>query len=158
MKAVLGTERHLLYKPTRLYNAPGDISPNVFALNALNSSPPSTTDIVSTLSWRDGQKGVSSQIGVTYVKVVASKTSRSYSNNNSVGVTPSDDGAGFRRTLWCFGEAAAGPTLKNVVRHQPRPASLVGSTKPPSVIPVEILEGGYGKFVANPVKLYWGTS
>jgi hypothetical protein len=45
----------------------------------------------------------------------------------------------IKRTLWSFGEAAGGPTLKNMVRYQPRPASLVGSTKPPSVITVEKL-------------------
>ena len=43
----------MLCKPEIFYNASGDISPSVFvppALNALNSSSPSATDIVSTVS------------------------------------------------------------------------------------------------------------
>jgi len=79
----------MLYEQTRFYNAPGDRSPNVFisAVNALNGSPPSTADIVSTDSWGDGKNDVASQMRVTYVKVMASKTSRGYANNDSVGVT-----------------------------------------------------------------------
>jgi len=83
----LGTNQYILYKPNKFYNARGDRSPNVVisVLNALNSSLPSTADIVSTVSWRDGKNDVKSQMGYTYVKVVASKTSRSYPNSDSVG-------------------------------------------------------------------------
>jgi len=86
---------------------------------------------------------------------MSSETARSYPDNGSVGVTLS---GGFGRTLWSLGEAAASPTLKNVIRHQPRPAGLVGSTKPPSVIAVEILEGNYGEIIASLVGLHQDTS
>ena len=94
-------------------------------------------------------------MGVAYVKVVASKTSGSYPTDGSVGIASNND-ADTRRTLWSFGEAAAGPTLKNMVRHQSRPASLVGSSESPSVIAVEILEGSHGKTIAGQVWLYLG--
>ena len=69
-------------------------------------------------------------------------------------VSCSNGGADIRRTLWSFWEAAAGPALKYMVCHQSRPASLVRSPKPPSVIAVEILEGSHGKTIAGQVRLY----
>jgi len=73
-------------------------------------------------------------------------------------LSPPNNDADIRRTLWSFGEAAAGPALKNMVRHQSRPASLVGGPKSPSVIAVEILEGSHDKTIAGQDSCIWDTS